>query len=436
MSFRAILMTLTVLYSPAVAADPAPAIEAGFLGRPLLFDVRPGATTWNEVLQLVGEGSPVIRLVEAEISVAAADTIGTAQYPNPELGIELEEGGIGGPLYKPSVAKVTVAQTILTGGKRGRAGIAAQRGVRVAETALDAQRSKATAAIARAYVGILHRKYMRCLAERSLELTLWDRELTRMRVKGGDLGDGALHRMDAAVHMAGAAVERTDGALTEALTALPLEWSGDPGEISDLAGALPLPRPPPDLPGLLDAADTAPSAILTERWIDHAEAGSAVARAARAPDVTIEAGYIIADGLSEHGWLLGFSIPIPAFDRNQGDIARASARLLRARRNKRLVLAQLRSDVVRAHALLTSLHREWTQLENSVIPASRRSWRAVQDAFAGGELTLLDIAASSADLLALQKREIAIRTEHALARIALDEALGRIPRFLDSEVTP
>jgi len=437
MPSRIILIATLVAFSgPADAAGPPPGVEAGFIDEPLRLQTAPGALTWSQVLRRIAGGTPATRLVESEIAVATADIADADLYPNPELGVEFEEGGIGGPFYKPSVAKVTVAQTILTGGKRGRARQAAQQGIRVAEAALDAQEAHAVAGVARAYVEVLHQKYLRGLCVRALELARWDRELTRMRVKGGDLGEGAIHRMDAAVHIAEAAVARSESSLAEALTGVALEWNGAPGEVIDLAGALPLPGSPPDLDALLEAADETPAVTLTDRRIDYAEATGDVSRAARAPDVTVEAGYVAADGLNEHGWILGVSVPIPAFDRSQGDIERASAGLRRSRLERLSVLAGTRAAVLRSHARLTSLHKEWIHLQDTVLPASRRAWTAVHDAFAGGELTLLDVAASGAELLSIQEREVAIRVEHALARVALDEALGRVPDFLESEVTP
>ncbi len=431
-----IFAALAAFSGPAAAAGPAPGVEHRFVDQPIQLQATADAMTWDEVLDRVGDGNPTTRLVESEIAVATADIADADLYPNPELGVEFEEGGIGGPLYKPAVAKVTVAQTILTGGKRGHARAAAQQGIRVAEAALDAQEAQVLADAARAYLEVLHQKYLHSLAARALELARWDRELTRMRVKGGDLGDGAIHRMDAAVHIAEAGLERRRNAITEALAEVALVWNGDPAQITDLAGALPLPRPAPHLDALLEAAVEAPVVTLTDRRIDRAEAAGDVSRAARAPDVTVEAGYVAADGLSEHGWILGVSVPIPAFDRSQGEIARASAQLRQSRLERLSVLAGTRAAVLRSHARLTSLHKEWTHLQETVLPASRRAWSTVHDAFAGGELTLLDVAASGAELLAIQEREIAIRVEHALARVALDEALGRVPDFLDPEVTP
>lgn len=434
---RTILVAaLAALSLPAFAAGPRPGVESGFVDQPLRLRADPDATTWDDVQRRVRAENPSSRLVEAEIAVAAADIADADRYPNPELGVELEEGGIGGPFYKPAVAKVAVSQTILTGGKRTRARAAARQGVRVAEAALDAQEAQVLAEVARAYVAVLEQKYRRGLAARGLDLARWDRTLTEMRIKGGDLGDGALHRMDAAVYLAEANVERADGALAVALSGLPLAWNGEPGEVRDLAGGLPLPTPPPDLEPLLEAASEGPGVALADRRIDRAEADGDLARAARTPDVTIEAGYVAADGLNEHGWLLGVSVPIPAFDRNQGDLARASAQGRRSRLERAATIAGARARILRAHARLRALHQEWTQLRDSVLPATRRAWRSVHDAFAGGELTLLDVAASGAGLLSLQEREITIRVEHALARIALDEALGRVPEFLDVEVTP
>ena len=432
------ILTATIAMStgPAVAASPTPDDHSGLIDQPLRLGTDPDAMTWDEVRLRVSDESPTTRLVESEIAVAAADIADANLYPNPEVGVELEEGGIGGPLYKPSVAKVTIAQTFLTGGKRARARAAAGQGVRVAEAVLGAREAQAIAEAARVFVGVLQQKYLRGLAERGLELSRWDRELTRMRVKGGDLGGAALHQADAAVYIAEAAVERAGGAMDEALAALPLAWNGQPGEVTDLAGTLPLPSPPPDLHALLEAATEAPVVTLTERRIDHAEAVGRVADAAKAPDVTVEAGYIAANGLNEHGWILGLSVPIPAFDRSQGDVARTAALLRQSKLERVAVLAGARAGIIRAHARLTAIHNEWIHLQGSVLPASRRAWEAVHDAFARGELTLLDVSASGADLLALQKREITIRVEHALARVALDEALGRIPEFLDPEVTP
>lgn len=437
MLHRLTTCAILILVPAALAADPLPGPAPGVIDEAVKIRVAPDATRWDDVCPRLTETSPRARAVHASLAVAAANVIVASRYPNPELAVSLEEGGIRGPLYKPNVARVAIAQTLLTRGKRRSAQDAAQLGVRVAEADLRLAEIDVAAALALAWVEVLDHKYRIELASLALAITRWDEDLARRRVLAGDLGDASLYRAAAVVHRAEAALGRERGALDETLTILPLHWGGSPGEVTDLAGLLPAPGPPEDLDQLLTALDASPTDLLFDRRVQEAKARGRAADRSWVPDVTVEAGYVSVDGLREHGWLVGISIPLPAYDRNQGEVARAAAEARQIRLAGMATAAAARAAVYRWHARIASIHAEWVSLQQATLPAALKAWKSIHDAFIGGDLSLLDVAAGTQYLLAMRSREIELRVEHAEASIALDTAIGRpVKLFAPYEVTP
>ena len=69
------------------------------------------------------------------------------------------------------------------------------------------------------------------------------------------------------------------------------------------------------------------------RWkteMEQRQAALAVARAKAIPDVTLRGGIKHLEDTDDTGFLIGFSIPLPAFDRNQGGIRESMAKLAKA----------------------------------------------------------------------------------------------------------
>jgi cobalt-zinc-cadmium efflux system outer membrane protein len=123
--------------------------------------------------------------------------------------------------------------------------------------------------------------------------------------------------------------------------------------------------------------------------------------------------------------VVGISIPLPVWDRNQGDIlaARESADKVQAERavNKTALI----SVAGRAYDAANGALQEIKLLRTSVLPNARRASEAIQDGYAQGRFTLLELldVQATASEAALREQE-ALRTFH-IAVATIEGLVGR-----------
>ncbi|MEM7227220.1 MAG: TolC family protein [Planctomycetota bacterium] len=84
------------------------------------------------------------------------------------------------------------------------------------------------------------------------------------------------------------------------------------------------------------------------------------------PDITFGAGY--GSENNDDRLLLGVSLPIPVFNRNQAGIAEAEAMRSYARAQAETTYERLLHEIARAHADRSAARAQWTRFESDVIP--------------------------------------------------------------------
>jgi cobalt-zinc-cadmium efflux system outer membrane protein len=186
---------------------------------------------------------------------------------------------------------------------------------------------------------------------------------------------------------------------------------------------------------------TARAELLAARLEADAVAADArlVARE-RFPVPSIAAGYkgervrsgATAPSLSLSGFLVGFSMPLPLFDRRAGAIAAADASARQASAEGDALQRRIAREIADAAGALRSADAERTLLLPYVGDEARLALRAVQAAFAEGEITLAEWLDA---VRAWQETELALLTldtDIALRRVALARALG-LPIFSASD---
>jgi len=163
-----------------------------------------------------------------------------------------------------------------------------------------------------------------------------------------------------------------------------------------------------------------------------AEARLRLARSGRIPDLTLGAFYVEEENAVEIiGTTLGVELPI--FRRPRGEIAEARAAISR-------VEAQAATQVLAARReVYTAIARY--EVERSV--ASQLAQRAVGDlgeglalldrSFESGETDLSALLVLRRELLDARREQIEATAAAWTARIALDEAVGRLPLSVTQE---
>ena len=200
----------------------------------------------------------------------------------------------------------------------------------------------------------------------------------------------------------------------------------DPGKTLHVSGSLPA----LDTPGGIDASKR-PAMEIARLAVIAAEQQAAIEQARRYGDLT--AGVFVgaervtdAPEPADKEAIVGvrFTVPLPFWDKNEGNIEAAEARAAR-RRKEAFALRQeilLEADAARAEML------EWARLaaeiSNDLLPQSSAQTTLAEDAWRKGQGDLLTVLRSREQHLELAASRLDALREFHLARVSYETALG------------
>jgi cobalt-zinc-cadmium efflux system outer membrane protein len=173
-----------------------------------------------------------------------------------------------------------------------------------------------------------------------------------------------------------------------------------------------------------------PDLIAYRLGVARADADIKVARAERFSDVYLLAQpYTFQDnrpyGLkSATSWAAGITVPVPLFNRNQGNIARAQSNAAQTRIELAALERQVAAEAEEAAREFELSRLGVLELETEVLPASQRVRDAAFRRFQGGEANALEYleAQRQYNEVVRQYRDSLVR--HRRAMLDLNTAVG------------
>jgi cobalt-zinc-cadmium efflux system outer membrane protein len=185
--------------------------------------------------------------------------------------------------------------------------------------------------------------------------------------------------------------------------------------------------------GTFESLTVTPSLIDPTQTLDvqlaeaEAEAARKVVtreRAAAATDVTAELGAKQFGQGGDTAVVFGLSLPIPIFNRNQGNIAAASADVNGANARRLRALAESVRRMREAEGLLSAARARATTLESSAVPAAAQALDLARAGFEAGRFSLLDVLDAEAAYASAQSALIEAQRDRANAAAALNRAVA------------
>jgi outer membrane protein, heavy metal efflux system len=120
----------------------------------------------------------------------------------------------------------------------------------------------------------------------------------------------------------------------------------------------------------------------------------------------------------------GLSITLPLFSRNQGQIEAARARQRAASLRREYLERVVRADITGAYRRYLAARQAVQAFETSVIQPSEQSVRVLRASYTAGEVRLFDVLTEQRRLIDTQKAYTDAIRQEALARVALERAIG------------
>lgn len=398
----------------AIAADTgAPANDAGL-----------SKLTLSGAEQLWQARNREIQLARDQVAGVAADRLGAAQRPNPQLSLNtgaIDTGrnapALGRRVLHDSDMVLRLDQTFERGGKR-------ELRMRAADLRLDAAKHD-MADIARQSRIALHQAYYNlALAQEKLRITQENARLsgqtveaTRLRLSAGDVPASDLSRIRVDALRADNDVLQARNDLSQAQTALAYQIGAGQNAASIVAvDAWPaIGTFPAEGMGI----ENRPDVRAAQMRVQTAEAARDLAQSLKTRDVTLGV-QVEHNGSSTPSHSVGFGLSIPLMTgyEYQGEIGRAEANLQSARDALEQTRAQAMTEIGRARSNLETAISQVRRYDDSLLAEAGKALGAAEFAYRHGAIGVMDMLDARRTHKATQMDAAAARADYAKALAA------------------
>lgn len=448
----------------------------------------PGIITLEQALARALENNPRLAVFPHDIRVAEARMLQAGLRPNPELALEVEtirlfdnagettrersltlgweDSGLapgvatsrertsgGSSVFGAAKATLSLSQTIELGGKRAKRLRAAALERDLAAWGYEVARAEVAIETARAYYDVLHAQQRLELTAELLHLAEQVDNTVRDRVDAGEAA--GLERKRSQTERTAAEIEhqRARRTLDAAMAALAALWAASKPDFDGVAGdfgpfnALPAPD------SLYERIESNPDIARWVQELEQREAVVALEQSARVPDLTVGLGvevqglegsraetrewstsglafsrnHIEPDRDVDTTFVLEASIPLPLFNRNQGNVRAAEALAEKASAERRAAVNDVRAAVTAWHTRVQSALDELAKLREELLPAAQEAH----------ELTLEGYRQGKFDLVAALDTERALfeaRMNELDAKAAFQRGVAELERLIGGPV--
>ena len=132
----------------------------------------------------------------------------------------------------------------------------------------------------------------------------------------------------------------------------------------------------------------------------------------------------MANELQRDQLLFGVSVPLPLFDRNQGNLLEALKREDKARDELQALNMRVSTDVLQARERLESIRGEVDVLQRDVLPGAKSAYDAATVGFENGKFNFLEVLDAQRTYFAAKSQYLKALAEAHRAAADIDRVLG------------
>ena len=170
------------------------------------------------------------------------------------------------------------------------------------------------------------------------------------------------------------------------------------------------------------ASQNRPDLRAAEQGLAAADSQHELAKVNARPDVTLSANYQNSAGIAAA--ILGVSVPLPVFDRNQGEVARTQSVRAQAQQQHAEVQGQVKTDVKDAYEALQTSDRVVRYYQSGYLEVAQKSRDISEYAYRRGAASLLDFLDAERSYRATQIAYRQAIATHLLALEQIRQAVG------------
>ena len=377
-----------------------------------------GSLTLDTAIKLALEASPVIAIATREREAVEGVQVQAAVRPNPSVSAIMQD-------TRSATRETTLQlnQPFELGNKRQARIDAADARYEVAGADIEARKAEIRAAVITAFYEVLAAQERTVLAQSSRDLAQRARDAVAKRVLAGKVSpveETKSRVAESAVRVELSQAQRDLGAARKRLSSL---WGNPNPRFTEAAGHLDSLSATPSLESLTRRLDESPAIKRAKLEIEQRNAFAELEKAKRVPDLTVSMGAKRNEELGINQAILGLSIPIPVFDRNQGNLQEALSRTEKARDELRALQIQQSTLLATAYERYRATQEEIDTIRTDILPGARSAYDAAVKGFEYGKFSFLDV-------LDAQRTFFLARSQYLAALLRGHQAMAEIERLI------
>lgn len=348
--------------------------------------------------------NPELASLAKEISALEGATLQAGLFRNPELSFNVENPGniqkLRGDVNSPdSVAQevvqqlttIRIGQLLELGGKRMARVQAAQLNEELAARDYESRRIDIIARVANVFTEVLAGQERLKLAEETKLLAQNVVDKVILRVQAGKVPPIEETRAKISLSTARIEWEQAQRDLASARKRLALMWGSTFPQFDQVLGSLETFTPPPDFHRLQELVMSNPMALRAMKNIEHRKALAEIEETRRIPNLTVSAGIVHHAQLGGTTAVAGLMIPLPLFDRNQGNLKEAYVRVNKAEDERQALELRLKTELTQSYESLTAAWNEINILRNEILPGAISAFNVMRRGYELGKFGLLEL---------------------------------------------
>lgn len=369
--------------------------------------------------------SPAVKAALIEVDARRGEELQAAVRPNPELMLEVENFARNRQDDNTTESTLSFAQTLELGDKRIKRLEAAHLDTSLSGWDYETARVNAATLAAQAFVEVLIAQDRIKVLHEFVTIADKTRAGTDARVKGGKASPIELDRANVELARAKAQLQGEEARLEVARIKLSALWGARKAGFRHATGRLGSSHDVPSAEALLALVDNNPSLA---RWNDEIGRRTAqldLEQARAIPDLNVGAGVRRFEEDDSTAMVASISMPIPVFDRNQGNITAAQRRIAKAENDQLATRNELYAQLAEALGELKIAATQLRTFEKDVLPGAQQAYDRTRIGFDEGKFDILNVLDVQRTVFETRLEVLDARADYEKARVRVEALVGR-----------
>jgi len=175
---------------------------------------------------------------------------------------------------------------------------------------------------------------------------------------------------------------------------------------------------PPNFQRLEERILDNPMALRATKSIEQRKALLEVEKTRRIPNLTLNAGVVHHAQLGGNTAVAGLMVPLPLFDRNQGNLKDAYHRIDKAVDEQAATEIRLKTELAQTYEMMSAVWNEINILKNEILPGAKSAFEVTRRGYELGRFGLIELL--DAQRILFQNRLLYVRALANYQRLTND----------------